>query len=160
MKPSSLIVLLVVLAALTGCQKGTNIPGLRELSELSGLAPSDEERIAAVLDDVHRGIEKAKIYKVLAHVSRQYHDEEGRDYAALEAHLNRLFKEYRVITITRVVPDIAVQGNRARAVETFGTRAEPANPKVDAPIDLQGQVTVYFEKTGGQWQIVEWGRML
>ena len=55
---------------------------------------------------------------------------------------------------------IVVKGNRARAIETFGTVAEPADPASDPPINLQGQVSVSFEKADGRWQIVEWGRVL
>lgn len=152
----------VVLALSAGCASSRldELPGIKELTRLSGLRASDEERIAAVLNDVHRGMEARRIYKVLAHVSRNYHDAEGRDYEAMEAYLKEAFKNYREIRITRVVPRIVVKGNRARAIETFGTVAEPADPASDPPINLQGQVSVSLEKADGRWQIVEWGRML
>ena len=69
-------------------------------------------------------------------------------------------KDYRAIRVTRVVPRILVQGVQARAVETFGTVAEPQDPSSEPPINMQGQVTVSLEKVGGQWQIVEWGSLL
>ena len=151
----------MTLAFLLGaCTTSSKIPGLRELGELSGLGPSDEQLIAAVLDDVHRGMQGRRLRTVMAHVSPQYHDEEGRDYAALEKHLGYIFKNYQEIRITRGAPQIAVQGDSARALEAFGTVAEPENPNADLPINLQGQVTVYLEKDNGKWRIVEWGRML
>lgn len=151
---------MVALVLLAGCGTTSSVPGLRELGELSGLGPSDEERVAAVLDDVHSGMQAEKPSKVLAHVSRQYHDEEGRDYAAIEAYLNSFFKKYEKIRITRVAPRIVVQDGRARALETFGTVAEPENPRDDLPVNVQGQVTVFLEKSGGAWRIVEWGRIV
>ncbi|HNR36974.1 MAG TPA: hypothetical protein PKO36_17500, partial [Candidatus Hydrogenedentes bacterium] len=98
---------------------------------------------------------------VLAHVSRSYHDAEGRDYAGLQEYLNEIFRKYRTIRITRVVPRITIEANgRAKAVETFGTVAEPVDPRVEPPINMQGQVVVYLTKTDGQWRIVEWGNIL
>jgi len=157
-----LIGVAATLVLLAGCASSRldELPGIKELSRLSGLRASDEEQVAAVLNDVHRGMEARKIYKVLAHVSRNYHDAEGRDYEAMQAYLKKAFKNYREIRITRVVPRIVVKGNRARAIETFGTVAEPADPASDLPINLQGQVSVSLEKADGRWLIVEWGRML
>jgi hypothetical protein len=145
-----------------GCQSDSpvKIPSLNKLGQMSGLKASDEEQIAAMLDDVCQGMQSRRIYKVLAHVSRSYHDEEGRDYAAVEVYLNEVFKNYKTIHITRVVPRITVEGDRARAVETFGTVAEPQDANADPPVNLQGQVNVNLVKVGGQWQIIEWGRIL
>jgi hypothetical protein len=159
--------LLVALVAppllLAGCQSATplKVPqALNKLGQMAGLNPTDEEQIAAVLDDVCRGMQARRIYKVLAHVAHSYHDEEDRDYAEIEAYLNEVFRNYRTIRITRVAPRIAVQGDRARAIETFGTAAEPQDPQRDPPIHLQGQVTVDLVKVGGEWQIARWGKIL
>lgn len=141
-----------------GC--GQDLVEIPEIPGLTGPRMSDEEQIVGVLDDVHRGMQARKIYKVLAHVSRTYADAEGRDYNGMQAYLNDLFKNYKEISITRVQPQVYVEGNRARAVETFGTRAEPFNANEHPPMILQGQMNVYLEKTGSTWQIVEWGRML
>ncbi len=147
------------LALPIGCAS-VKVPGLDKLGAATGLTPNDEEQIVAVLDDVHQGMQSRQIYKVLAHVARSYHDEEGRDYAAIEAYLNEVFKNYRSILIKRVVPRIVVNGDRARAIETFGTVAEPQNPAVEPPINLQGQVAVDLQKIDGRWQIVAWSAML
>jgi hypothetical protein len=157
-----LALMLAPLALLAGCANtfGIRVPGFEQLGQASGLARSDEEKIAAVLDDVHRGMQNRQIYKVLANVSRNYYDGEGRDYNAIEADLAELFKKYREIRITRVTPRIQVQGDYAKAIETFGTVAEPNDPTAEPPISLQGQVAVTLEKVGGNWQIVEWGGML
>jgi hypothetical protein len=152
----------VALMLMAGCSTNlpVKVPGLTKLGQASGIKPSEEEQIAAVLEDVCRGMQARRIYKVLAHVSPNYHDGEGRNYAALEAYLNDIFKRYRNIRITRVPPRIVVQGDRARVVETFGTVAEPWDPATEPPIDLQGQVAVDLEKVPGDWQIVEWGSLL
>lgn len=147
-----LVAVLIPLAV--GCprsQVGLEIPGITRPKA------SDEEKIVTVLNDVQRGIQTKRIYKVLAHVSKDYYDQEGRDYEAIREYLNRLFKEYREIRITRTRPRVIVQGDRAQAVETFGTQAKPSTPRVGRPIDIQGQVTVYLEKVGEAWQIVSWG---
>jgi hypothetical protein len=158
-----LVALVVSPLLLAGCQSATPLkvrPALDRLGQMTGLNPSDEEQIAGVLDDVCRGMQARQIYKVLAHVAQSYHDEEGRDYAAVETYLNEAFRNYRTIRITRVVPRITVQDDRARAIETFGTVAEPQDPQREPPINLQGQVTVDLVKVGGEWRIVQWGKIL
>lgn len=145
---------LAVVIALAGCQGQLplNVPGV------TTPLVSDEDQIASVLADVHAGVQTRRIYKILAHVSRNYTDPEGRDYDALERALGELFKNYRQIRITRVPPRVIVQDDHARVIETFGVRAEPANPK-NAPINMQGQVNIYLEKTSEGWQITEWSRV-
>lgn len=146
----------VLLAALTACPGRTPTVDLTRLS-LGGM--DDRDQVALVLDDVHKGMETGRIYKVLAHVSRQYQDAEGRDYEAMRGYLSDLFREYRDIRITRPQPRIVVQGDRARAVETFATRARPTSPGAEADFSLQGQVTVHLVKEDGRWRIVRWGRL-
>ena len=136
-----------------------NIPGVPDIPGLTASRLSDEEQIAAIMDDVHRGMQTRSIYKVLAHVSRSYHDAEGRDYDALQQDLSEFFKRYRDIRITRVSPNVLVQGDQARVVETFGTTAKPVDTDRDLEIFLQGQVTVTMERTEGKWKIVEWSRV-
>lgn len=154
MKTRFLILLLaVLLAPFTGCPRISDL----EIPMIMGPKVSDEDQILTILDDVQRGVESKRVYKVLAHVSRNYYDQEGRDYIAIQAYLNQLFKEYRDIRIMRTRPRVVIEGARARAFETFGTQAKPVNPVSGRPIDVQGRVTVFLEKTGGTWQIVEWG---
>ena len=152
-----ILVPLLLVAALNprGCLNRipVDIPGV------TTPGPSDEEQIVNVLDDVHRGMQSRRIFKVLAHVSRTYRDDEGRDYAGIEQYLSELFRVYKVIQITRVPPKVIVQGGRARAVETFGTRAEPFNRNEDRPIEMHGHMNIYLEKIDNKWMIVEWGRM-
>ena len=156
------IVLGILTVLVGGCATNyvSQLPGFDALRQASGMAPSDEAKIVAVLDDVHRGMENRQIYKVLANVSHNYYDSEGRDYNALQESLAELFKKYRQIRITRVTPRVSVNGDYARAIETFGTVAEPNDPNTEPPINLQGQVAVSLEKVGGRWQIIEWGSML
>ncbi|MBM3290155.1 MAG: hypothetical protein FJY92_08400 [Candidatus Hydrogenedentes bacterium] len=148
---------LVIMAALgpRGCMGKipVDIPGV------TTMGPSDEEQIADVLDDIHRGMQSRRVYKVLAYISRTYRDDAGRDYAALEQYLTDLFRAYKAIQITRVRPKIIVQGDMARAVETFGTRAEPFNANEDRPIEIRGQMNIYLERIDGNWMVVEWGRV-
>lgn len=145
---------LAVAAVISGCPQ--QIP---EMPEIPIINPklTDEEQVLRVLDEVWRGMESRRIYQIMSNVSRSYKDRDGRDYDALAAYLNKVFEEYRNIKIARVKPRILVQGNQARAVETFGTIAKPDPRSEYPPIDLHGQVTVYFEKVDGRWFIVEWG---
>ncbi len=124
-----------------------------------GSKASEEEQIAAILNDVHKGMESRRIYKVLAHVSSNYYDGAGRNYEGIRAYLSDIMRKYRDIRITRARPRILVQGNRARAIEAFGTIAEPFSISEAQPINLQGQVSVYLEKENGVWKIVEWGEL-
>lgn len=162
LKPLVFALLCTTVLILCGCKTGavTRLPAVQKIGQATGLQPSDEEQIAAVLDDVSRGMQERQIFKVLAHVSNGYRDADGRDYAAVQAYLDEVFKRYRVIRITRVPPRITVDKDNARAVETFGMSAEPQDRTHEAPLNLQGRVTVDLVKTQGRWRIVEWGRLL
>jgi hypothetical protein len=144
-----------VLVVCSACR--SNLPV--EIPGLLSAKLSDEAQIELVLDDVHQGMETRRIYKVLAHVSRNYRDLGGRDYEGIQEYLKEVFASYREIRITRVRPRIIVDGHRARAIETFGTTAKPKDLPDRPFINLQGQVTVYLEKTNEAWQIVEWGAL-
>ena len=96
---------------------------------------------------------------MLAHVSRTYQDDEGRDYAQLEHYISELFRNYKEIEITRVRPRVLVQGDAARAIETFGSRAVPFNENEHRPLEVHGQMNIYLQRFGNEWKIVEWGRV-
>lgn len=140
-----------LLILLAGCAGGPSIeiPGF-------GSKMTEEEKIAKILDDVQRGMETRKVYQVMSHVSEHYMDQEGRDYEGIRRYLNDIMKNYREIVIRRSSPTIVIEGDRARAVDPFGTRAEPDSGRVP-PLNIQGQVSVYLEREDGEWKIVEWG---
>ena len=140
-------------AGVSGCPNAlpVSVPGL------GGAGQSDQEQIAAVLDDVHQGMQRRRIYRVLAHVSRAYQDEQGRDYEAIQAYLNEIFSAYRSIRIVRAQPKIYVQGDEATVIETFGTTAEPATTGDYPPLNLQGNVNVRLQQVDGRWLITQWG---
>jgi hypothetical protein len=119
---------------------------------------SDEQHILWVLADVEEGIESQRVYKVLAHVSKRYRDAEGRDYEDIQKYVNRLFKTYWDLRITRSRPRVTVRGARARVVEGFETQGRPTDPN-DEALYLHGQITVFLEKQGDAWKIIEWGAL-
>lgn len=141
--------------AAAGCQTGP----ARDLPLIGAGKLSDEEQIALVLDDVHQGLESGRIFKVLSHVSRGYRDAEGRDYDALQSYLGEIMRAYRTVRVTRARPQIVVQGDRARVLETFGTVAHPVDPEQYPLVNLQGQVPVFLERINNRWYIVEWGAL-
>lgn len=157
MTRSFLVVTVVALLAGSGCAGFAPIEV--DIPMMPSAKLSDEEVIAAVLDDVHRGMQDRHVYRVLAHVSRNYRDAEGRDYAAIQDYLKEVFSLYRELRIMRVPPRIEVRGYQATVVETFGTNAEPFNAADSPPLQLQGQVTVRLEKVDNRWLIVEWGNV-
>lgn len=144
---------LLAACTLEACQ--SRLPA--EIGRMTGIVMSDEEKIAQVLEDVQRGMENRRLYQVLAHVSRNYKDRDGRDYAALSEDLNTLLRTYRDIRITRATSSIQVQDDRARVVDTFGTMAEASNSQESPPVNLQGQVVILLERYKDTWQIIEWG---
>jgi hypothetical protein len=146
-------VLAATLAATCEPDLPVSIPGFADE------APSDEVQIAAVLNDVHLGMESRRLYKVLAHVSTGYRDSEGREYEDIREYLNVVLKNYRTVRITRGRPIITVQGSRAQAVETFGTSAESFASSGLRPVNLNGQVTVHLEKVDNTWKITEWSTL-
>ena len=148
-----LIGILPLVLLFSGCGPRLD-PGLPGFSE----DMSDEEKIARVLADVHEGLEKRKIYRVLAHVSRDYRDKDGRDYEAIVAYLQQIIGGYVDVSINRARPLILVHGDRARVLESFGTYARPLDlRRHSSPINLTGQVSVYLERVDSAWKIVEWG---
>lgn len=152
MKPVLTTVLtLAMVLVLGGCNGGggLEIPGL-------GRKLSDEDQISAILDKVHRGMETKKVYQIMPHVSQDYMDLEGRDYEGIRTYLNQIMKNYRAIVINRTPPTILVEGDRARAVEAFGTQTESGNSSTP-PLNLQGHVSIYLQREAGGWKIVEWG---
>lgn len=158
MKRSILSALLVVVMLSTlGVSCGGGLPvEMPNIPMLPGMKLSDREMILRVLDDVHRNMERRKTKRVLAHVSENYQDEDGRDYNAIVEYLNAIFSRYRDITITRAEPRIRIQDSTARVVETFGTRAIPFDAAEDPPINIQGDVQVILEKQGDDWKIIAW----
>jgi hypothetical protein len=144
--------LVVAAGSLAGCKSGLPV----EIPGIPFTRASDEELIANVLDDVRRGMESRRIFQVTSHVSRSYSDEEGRDYDAIVKYLNAIFENYREIRVTRVSPQIAVNGTTAKVVDAFGTIAEPRDSGTTPPLNLQGRVIVNLEKIGGRWLIVSW----
>jgi hypothetical protein len=154
MKYAGYVMVIALGVLLVGCAGGgvnLDIPGL------PGKA-SDEEQIASLLEDVHLGMETRKVNKIMRHVSPTYLDEEGRDVEGIRDYLDRIMDNYRKIRIDRSTPQILVEGDRARVIESFGTIADPGNFQTP-PVSLQGQVAVYLERTDGGWKIVEWGSM-
>ncbi len=120
---------------------------------------SNEARIAAVLYDVEEGMERGRVFKVVSHISPRYRDQAGRDYEGIRQYVARLLRNYRDIRITRAGSRIAVDGDRATVIETFGTVAMPYNLDENVPINLQGQVTVRLAREDGVWKIIEWGSL-
>jgi hypothetical protein len=149
-----LCLLLPVLAA--ACQAGRDA---LDLAGLGGEQLTDEEQIHLVLDEIQRGLESKRIYRVLSHISRNYEDDEGRDYRALQRELNQKFKQYRDIEITRPRPRLIVQGDRARAVETYGIRAKTTNPIESELLLYEGKATVYLVRVNGAWKVSSWKPM-
>lgn len=123
--------------------------------------PTPAEEVAsirAVLRDVHRGMATQSPFKVLAHVSHAYRDDDGREYKDLRDYLRTIFSKYSEVQIRRADPRVIVAGAQARAVEVFETDATPRTSDVPE-ISLMGEIDVYLVKEDGAWRIVKWGRM-
>ena len=149
------ITLGITLLFLTGCPKQLDI----DIPLLPGFKTSDEQRIQTLLDNVAKAVEGRKTSRVMQYISKNYQDADGRDYAGIQVYLNRLFRDYREVRIRRSRPSVQVDGDRAMAIETFGTEAVPFNAGDNPPINIQGQMNVMLEKAGTDWRIVEWGQL-
>ncbi len=149
------IILGVTLLAFAGCPKQLDI----DIPLLPGFKTSDEQRIQTLLDNVAKAVEGRKTSRVMQYISGGYQDADGRDYAGIQDYLNRFFRDYREIRIRRSQPSVQVDGDRAMAIETFGTEAIPFNAEENPPINIQGQMNVMLEKSGTDWRIVEWGQL-
>ena len=111
-----LIGILPLVLLFSGCGPRLD-PGLPGFSE----DMSDEEKIARVLADVHEGLEKRKIYRVLAHVSRDYRDKDGREIDLLIAHDGLLYPIEVKKAATVRADDVAA----FRLLEQRGAKAGP-----------------------------------
>lgn len=139
-------------AACWGCQT----PLAFEAPSLSLTGLTDEEQITQILSDVQQGMQTKRMYRVVAHLSRNYRDDQGRDYDTMRRYLDDLFEDYRTVIVRRVRPRVVVQGDEAVAVDTFATIAEPMDPTKTPPIDVQGEVSAFFRRENGEWKIVKW----
>jgi hypothetical protein len=143
---------LTSLLVLAGCVSNIDIPGF-------GGRQTEEERVAAVLSDVHQAMQSRNSNRVISHLSEHYLDPDGRDYNAICVYVRYVHAAYRNIDIRRVEPRIEIEGGVARALEAFGTLASPDNPDEAAPVNLQGQVLVTLHEEDGKWKIVSWGTL-
>jgi len=101
-------------------------------------------------------MQRQSLFQVMGHVSPNYRDNAGRDYAGIREYLRQLFDNYRNIRIVRTPPKVEIQGQYARVVESFGAMADPVDKSV-LPINVQGQTVVLLEWVQGSWKILEWG---
>lgn len=115
-----------------------------------------EAQVRQVLDDVQAGMQRQSLFQVMGHVSPNYRDKAGRDYAGIREYLRQLFHHYRNIRIKRTPPKVEIQGRYARVVESFGAMADPVDRSV-LPVNVQGQAVVLLERIQGSWKILEWG---
>jgi len=117
---------------------------------------ADREWLRQVLDEVQAGMQRESLFQVMGHVSQNYRDKAGRDYAGIREYLRQVFERYRNIRIVRTPPSVEIQGQYAKAVESFGAMADPADSS-GLPINIQGQTVVLLERIDGDWKILEWG---
>jgi len=138
----------VMLAAGCASQLGQSIP------LLPGNSPeAQRQAIARVLDEVHQGIEKKKIFAVLGNVSAAYADEAGRNQDRVREELKAFFSSWRTVRVTRTNPRLKVEGNEAMALEAIGVIAEPL--KVDgSPLNWFGELRISLQRDAeGKWMI-------
>ncbi|HOQ89710.1 MAG TPA: nuclear transport factor 2 family protein [Candidatus Hydrogenedentes bacterium] len=147
--------LAVGLLALAGGCQSVQVDSLFWRS--AGVTQVDAEtRVRQVLDEVQAGMQRESLFQVMGHVSLNYRDKAGRDYAGIREYLRQVFERYRNIRIVRTPPSVEIQGQYARAVESFGAMADPADSS-GLPINIQGQTVVLLERIDGDWKILEWG---
>lgn len=145
----------VALACLVaGCatSSGTSLP------LLSQTADAKRQEIARVLDEVHQGLERKKIFAVLAHLSPRYADEDGRTQADARDTLKEFFSQWRTLRVTRTNPRLRVEARQAVALESIGVIAEPFDVEA-SPWNWFGEVRISLEQDdSGEWVITRVGR--
>ncbi len=123
-------------------------------------ASTEEERIIALLDSVEKMVERKQMKKVMDYVSMEYRDDQNRKYNDIRDYLQSIARDYRVIRITRTIPEVKIEGNKASVLDTFGTVAEPYDPVNEVPVNLQGRVIITLQKETDGWKIVSWSPLL
>ena len=119
-----------------------------------------KERIIALLDSVEKMVERKQMKKVMDYVSMEYRDDQNRKYNDIRDYLQSIARDYRVIRITRTIPEVKIEGNKASVLDTFGTVAEPYDPVNEVPVNLQGRVIITLQKETDGWKIVSWSPLL
>ncbi len=140
----------VALAVLLGgCASTANSP----ITLLSQSADVKRADIARVLDNIHQGVERKKIFTVLAHVSPGYADDAGRNQAAVRDLLKEYFSSWRTVRVTRANPRLKVEGRQAVALESIGVIAEPFDVEA-SPMNWFGELRIWLElNDDGDWVI-------
>ncbi|HOV32405.1 MAG TPA: hypothetical protein PLX23_03480 [Candidatus Hydrogenedens sp.] len=121
---------------------------------------TEEGKIITLLDSVEKMVERKQIKKVMNYVSMEYRDEQNRKYNDIREYLQSIARDYRVIRITRTIPEVKIEGNKASVLDTFGTIAEPYDPVKGIPVNLQGRVVITLQKETDGWKIISWGPLL
>ncbi len=145
---------LAVALAAGGC--ATQDLALDRRVPVLGVQVGAETEIEAILAEVQWGMQERRKSRVLTHVSRNYQDPAGRRYADLYGYFDTIFSRYRNIRIRRSRPRILVLGDNAHSIERFTTTAEPVNPGLHPPLNMEGEVMAYFRREGGTWRIISW----
>ncbi|HOJ69202.1 MAG TPA: nuclear transport factor 2 family protein [Candidatus Hydrogenedentes bacterium] len=149
------VLLAAGLLVLVGGCRSISLDNLPWQSRLMTAADA-EARVRQVMDDVQSGMQRQSLFQVMGHVSPNYRDKAGRDYAGIREYLRQIFANYRNIRIVRTPPKVEIQGQYARVVESFGAMADPVD-RAGLPLNIQGQTVVLLEWTQGSWKILEWG---
>lgn len=118
---------------------------------------SQRSEIARVLEDLHDGVDGKKIFKVMAHVSPVYLDQEGRNKAGVQQAVKDFFSQYRRIRVTRTNPRLQFDGDEAVATESIGLIAEPFEME-QAELNWYGEVKIWLRRSGGSWEITRVSR--
>lgn len=145
---------LVVVLTVAGC--ATEDLRLDWRPPIPGGRIGAEAEIEAILAEVQWGMQERRKPRVLTHVSRNYGDPAGRSYADLYAYFDQIFSRYRNIRIQRSRPRILVLGDYAHSIERFTTTAEPTNPDLHPPLNIDGEVMALLRREGGTWKITSW----
>jgi hypothetical protein len=113
---------------------------------LAGHEPSDEERIASMLDEMRAAAIEKDLSAILAHVAKSYQDDAGMNRDELRAVLLGYFLGARSITVTVIRREIAIQGPSATAdLRLLLGRDDRGDAR---------RIVLRLARAGEEWQVV------
>lgn len=118
---------------------------------------TDEDRVGKVLNEIQRSAEEKQIRTVLGHLSKSYHDPQGRDYEGIKGLLAYYFFQHQKVSVYLTDRVVTVQDASARA--TFQAVLTGRGPDASAGSVLPEALGVYafdvtFAKEKGEWKVL------
>ena len=136
-----------LLASFSGCRRDT-----------------EQDKVKKVITEVQRAAEDKDVKKIIASLSKTYHDPQGFTYDTIKGMLLGYFFRHQKISAYITNLDVAVQDTAAtakfEALLSGGAKTESLSTLMPDALGLHA-FEVSFKKESGEWKVTsaKWGRI-